>query len=58
MFLRIEVTRPLCARVAGHNLGSATVLKRAGFVSLGAETAYADGLGRDVVEHIYGLTLQ
>ena len=55
-FLRLEVTRPLMARVAEHNLGSAKVLTRAGFVRVGSETAYADGLGRDVVEHIYCLS--
>ena len=31
-FLRIETTRPLFARVAEYNTGSATVLTRAGFV--------------------------
>ena len=54
-FLRREVTRPLMARVAEHNVGSAKVLTRAGFVRIGSETAYADGVGRDVVEHIYCL---
>jgi RimJ/RimL family protein N-acetyltransferase len=56
-FLEIEVARPLFAHVAAHNLGSATVLKRAGFVRNGAETSYADGVGRGVVEHTYRLTL-
>lgn len=54
-FLTMEATRPLLARVAEHNLGSAKVLARAGFVEIGSETSYADGLGRDVVEHIYRL---
>lgn len=54
-FLNVEDARPLLARVAEHNLGSATVLARAGFVEIGFETSYADGLGRDVVEHIYRL---
>lgn len=43
------------ARVAEHNVGSAKVLTRAGFVRVGSETSYADGVGRDVVEHIYRL---
>lgn len=43
------------ARVAEHNLGSAKVLTRAGIVRVGAETSYADGVRRDVVEHIYCL---
>ena len=54
-FLDVEVTRPLLARVAAHNLGSARVLDRAGFVEIGSEASYADGLGRDVVERIYRL---
>lgn len=54
-FLTEEATRPLMARVAEHNLGSAKVLARAGFMEIGSETSYADGLGRDVVEHIYRL---
>ncbi|KQV07702.1 GNAT family N-acetyltransferase [Leifsonia sp. Root112D2] len=55
-FLKLDPTRPLLARVAVHNLGSATVLLRAGFLEIGSETSYADGLGRDVVEHIYRLS--
>jgi RimJ/RimL family protein N-acetyltransferase len=54
-FAQIELTRPLFARVAEHNIGSAKVLARAGFVRIGSDTAHADGVGRDVVEHIYRL---
>lgn len=54
-FLRVEVTRPLFARVAEHNVGSANVLTRAGFVRIGSDTSFAEGVGRDVVEHIYRL---
>jgi RimJ/RimL family protein N-acetyltransferase len=54
-FLRIEVTRPLFARVAAHNIGSAKVLARAGFVQVGSDTGHANGVGREVVEHIYRL---
>ena len=56
LFLREELTRPLFARVAEHNPGSAKVLARAGFVQIGSETSYADGVARDVVEHIYRLS--
>jgi RimJ/RimL family protein N-acetyltransferase len=56
-FVQVEVTRPLFARVAEHNIGSAKVLTRAGFGRVDSETSYADGVGRDVVEHIYRLTL-
>ena len=54
-FLAVETTRPLHGRVAEHNVGSATVLARAGFVRIGSETSFADGLGRNVVEHVYRL---
>ncbi len=56
-FLRVDATRPLFARVAEHNIGSAKVLARAGFRQIGVETSYADGLGREIVEHIYRLAL-
>jgi RimJ/RimL family protein N-acetyltransferase len=55
VFLAIESTRPLYGRVAGHNAGSAKVLARAGFVEVGSETAFAEGVGAEVVEHIYRL---
>jgi RimJ/RimL family protein N-acetyltransferase len=55
-FLTIEATRPLFGRVAAHNIGSAKVLTRAGFAQIGTETAYADGVGHDIVEHIFRLT--
>jgi len=55
VFLTVETVRPVFARVAEHNFGSARVLSRAGFLEIGSETSHADGLGRDVVEHIYRL---
>lgn len=54
-FLRLESTRPLHARVAQHNTGSAKVLARNGFAQIGTETSYADGVGQEVVELIYQL---
>lgn len=54
-FTRIEPARPLFGRVAAHNIGSARVLVHAGFVRVGSDTAHANGVGRDVVEHIYRL---
>jgi RimJ/RimL family protein N-acetyltransferase len=54
-FLRVEATRPLFARVAEHNIGSAKVLTRAGFAQIGSDSGYAHGVGREVVEHIYRL---
>ena len=53
--LAIEPTRPLYGRVAGHNAASAKVLTRSGFVEVGVETAFAPGVGAEVVEHIYRL---
>jgi RimJ/RimL family protein N-acetyltransferase len=54
-FTRVETQRPLFARVAAHNLGSSRVLLRNGFVKVGEETSWADGVGADVLEHIYRL---
>jgi RimJ/RimL family protein N-acetyltransferase len=55
-FLRVERVRPLTARVAVHNGGSATVLVRAGFVETGRETSFAPGVGTEVVEQVYRLS--
>lgn len=55
VFLEIEPTRPLYGRVAEHNVGSAKVLARAGFVEIGTDTGFAPGLGREVVERIFRL---
>jgi RimJ/RimL family protein N-acetyltransferase len=54
-FLAIESTRPLYGRVAGHNVGSAKVLARAGFVEVGSDTGFARGVGAEIVERIYRL---
>ena len=54
-FLAIEPTRPIYGRVAHHNAASAKVLARAGFVEVGSETAFAPGVGAEIVERIYRL---
>ena len=54
-FLDVEPTRPLFARVAEHNAGSAKVLGRAGFVQIGTERSWAEGLGREVGETVHRL---
>ena len=54
-FLDVEPTRPLFARVAEDNAGSAKVLRRAGFVQVGAERSWAEGLGREVGETVHRL---
>jgi hypothetical protein len=53
ILLEIERTRPLHTRVAEHNIASAKVLTRAGFVRIGWAVSYADGVPHEVVEHIY-----
>lgn len=55
MFIRRETQRPLFARVAAHNLGSSKVLLRNGFLKIGEETSWADGVRADVLEHVYRL---
>ncbi len=53
--LAIERTRPIYGRVAHHNAASAKVLARAGFVEVRSETAFAAGVGAEIVEHVYRL---
>jgi RimJ/RimL family protein N-acetyltransferase len=54
-FLEIELTRPLFGRVADHNVGSAKVLARAGFVEVGSDTGFGPGVGAEIVERIFRL---
>jgi RimJ/RimL family protein N-acetyltransferase len=54
-FLEVESVRPLVGRVADHNIASRRVLAKAGFVEVGRETAYADGVRREIVERIFCL---
>jgi RimJ/RimL family protein N-acetyltransferase len=54
-FLAIERTRPIYGRVAEHNVASAKVLARAGFVEVGSERSFAPGLGAEIVERVYRL---
>ena len=54
-FLTIETTRPIYGRVADHNAASSKVLTRAGFVEVGRETAFAAGVGAEIVERVYRL---
>jgi RimJ/RimL family protein N-acetyltransferase len=55
-FLDVERTRPLYARAADHNLGSIAVLARAGFERIGGDTAFANGVGREVSESVFRYT--
>lgn len=54
-FLEIETTRPLYGRVADHNVASAAVLARAGFVEVRTERAFAPGFGGEVTERTFRL---
>ncbi len=54
-FLAVEPTRPLFGRVADHNVASAKVLARAGFVEVGSDTGFAPGVGAEIVERIFRL---
>jgi RimJ/RimL family protein N-acetyltransferase len=51
-FIRHETRRPLFARTAADNIGSSKVLVRNGFMKIGEETSWAEGVGANVLEHI------
>ena len=55
VFIGIETQRPLFARAAAHNAGSAKVLTRNGFMKIGEETSWAEGVAHDVLEFVYRL---
>lgn len=53
--LREVTVRPVFARVAADNAGSAKVLLRNGFMRVGEETAYARARAAEISEHTYRL---
>jgi RimJ/RimL family protein N-acetyltransferase len=53
--LSVVTTRPLWARAAADNVGSARVLARNGFMLVGEETSYAEARGAEIKEYIYRL---
>ena len=53
--LELDAVRPLFGRAAAANAGSAKVLERAGFVEVGRDTGFANGVGAEVEEIIFRL---
>jgi RimJ/RimL family protein N-acetyltransferase len=53
--LREVTVRPLFARAAADNAGSARVLVRNGFTRVGEEVSYAEARGSEITEHVYRL---
>jgi len=53
--LEVDTERPLSARAATANPASAAVLERAGFVEVGRDTGFANGVGAEVEEIIFRL---
>jgi RimJ/RimL family protein N-acetyltransferase len=53
--LDLVTVRPLHARAASDNLGSLTVLRRAGFREIGTEISYANARGAEVEETVLRL---
>ncbi|MCI5057017.1 MAG: GNAT family N-acetyltransferase [Flavobacteriales bacterium] len=53
MFLEIETSRPMNARVAVDNRGSVRVLEKCGFKRKGVETGYANARRQKIEEYVY-----
>jgi len=54
-FLSVFSVRPLHARAASDNIGSLTVLRRAGFRDVGTEISYANARGTEIEETLLRL---
>jgi RimJ/RimL family protein N-acetyltransferase len=55
LLLDLVPVRPLYARAASDNVGSLTVLRKAGFVPIGTEISYANARGTEIEETILRL---
>lgn len=56
LFLSIESSRPLFARVAFDNLGSQKVLERCGFEKSGSDKGFSNARQSEIEEYIYKLS--
>ncbi len=54
-FLKMELTRPLCGRVAFDNFGSQKVLEKNGFEKIGKDSGFANARQSEIEEFIYRL---
>jgi RimJ/RimL family protein N-acetyltransferase len=55
LLLQLVPVRPVFARAASDNVGSLTVLQRAGFVVIGTEVSFANGRNAEIEETILRL---
>lgn len=56
IFLKMEQTRPIRARVAFDNYGSQNVLEKCGFVKVGKDKGFANARQAEIEEYIYKLS--
>jgi ribosomal-protein-alanine N-acetyltransferase len=56
IFLTMENTRPLFARIAFDNTGSQKVLEKCGFIEIGADKGFANARQKEIIELIYRLS--
>jgi RimJ/RimL family protein N-acetyltransferase len=54
-FLSVDVSRPLCARVASDNLASRRVLEKCGFRVVGTDRGFAEARSREIEEFVLRL---
>jgi len=57
LFLAIDSTRPMHARVAADNTGSIRVLRKCGFTITEETTGFAHGRGEIIAEHVMTLEM-
>ena len=55
-FLKNELSRPICGRVAFDNFGSQKVLEKCGFIKLGTDKGFANARQTEIEEFIYKLS--